>query len=339
MGKIIGVDLGTNNTRIYSKGKGILLKEPSLVAVHPKTKTVLAAGESARELLGKTPEQITVVKPLSFGVITDFDVACVMLKLFLENSLRGTLFRPQVAVCVPSDITEVERRVLLETIERAGGKGAYVLEAPMAAAIGAGLSVEKASGNMIVDIGGGTMDAAVVSFGGIVISKSIREAGNSMDEAIRRYVKEKYGVLIGLKTAENLKISIGAVHSSAEEKTMCVMGRDISSGLPKTVLVTTTDVREAILEIARKMVGAIKILLEKTPPELVQDIVEKGIVLSGGGAKTAGLALFVEEATGICTHVAENAEECAAIGVGTMMDTFSHHPWIRNEKQLLQSRG
>lgn len=339
MNHIIGVDLGTKNTIIYSKSKGILLNEPSLVAVHPKEKTVLAVGKEAQELLGKTPEHVMVIKPLTGGVITDFDVTRVMLKLFLEKACRGKLFRPKVTVCVPSDITEVERRAVIEAVERSGGKGAYVLEEPMAASIGAGLSVEKATGNMIVDIGGGTSEVAVVSFGGIVLSKSIRYAGDCMDEDICQYVKAKYGVLIGLKTAENLKILIGAAHPSIEEKTMCVMGRCLSSGLPKTVSVTTSDVREAIFETLTKVLEAIKTTLEKTPPELLADIVENGIYLVGGGANLSGLAKLVEEATGIRAYLSENAELCVAVGAGVAIETLLNGYLFRKDKRLFQSRG
>ncbi len=339
MNHIIGVDLGTKNTVFYSKNKGILLNEPSVVAVHPKSKTVLAVGEEAREMLGKTPEHVTVIKPLSGGVITDFDVTRVMLKLFLEKTFRGKIFRPQVTVCVPSGITEVERRAVIEAVERSGGKNVYVMEEVMAAAIGAGLPVEKAEGSMIVDIGGGTADVAVLSFGGIVVAKSVRRAGDAMDEEIRRFVKEKYGVLIGLKTAETIKISVGAAHISAEEKSLCVMGRELSSGLPKNVTVTTSDVREAIQGTVGTILDAVKTVLEKTPPELVADIVENGIVLTGGGAKTEGLAQLIKEATGISSYVAENAELCVSFGAGMAMDTLFGGYFLKKEKSLFQSRS
>lgn len=339
MNNIIGVDLGTKNTVFYSKNKGVLLNEPTVVAVHPKTKTVLAVGKEAQELLGKTPEHVTVIKPLSGGVITDFDVTRAMLTLFLEKACRGKFFRPQVTVCVPSGITEVERRAVIEAVERSGGKNVYVMEEPMAAAIGAGLSVEKAIGSMILDIGGGTSEVAVLSFGGIVNSKSIRYAGDAMDEDIRRYVKEKYGVLIGLKTAESLKILIGAAHPSFEEKEMCVMGRDLTSGLPKTAVVKTSDVREAITDTVEKILDAVKTTLEKTPPELVADIVNDGIVLVGGGAKLLGLAQLVEEATGIRAYLSEHAELCVSIGAGTAMEMLFSGHFIRREKQQFQSRG
>ena len=339
MNHIIGVDLGTKNTVFYSKNKGILLNEPSLVAVHPKSKTVLAVGEKAREMLGKTPENVTVIKPLSGGVITDFDVTRVMLKLFLEKAWRGSIFRPQVTVCVPSGITEVERRAVIEAVERSGGKNVYVLEEPMAAAIGAGLPVEKAVGNMILDIGGGTVDAAVLSFGGIVNANSIRHAGDAMDEEIRKYVKEKYGVLIGLQTAENIKISIGAAHPSFEEKEQDVMGRCLTSGLPKMVTVTTSDVREAISGTIEKILDAVKTTLLQTPPELVADIVESGIVLTGGGAKLPGLTERVEETTGIRAILSENAELSVSIGAGTAMEMLFGGTFIKRNNALFQSRG
>lgn len=332
MSRYIGVDLGTANTLVYCKGKGIVLHEPSVVAVRISNGAVVAVGNQAKEMIGKTPEEISVVRPLSGGVIADFDVTHAMLKAFLEQACPGGLLKPYVTVCVPYGITEVERRAVLETIVRSGGKNAYVIEEPMAAALGADLAVMDAVGSMVVDIGGGTCEVAVVSFGGIVSGTSVRSAGDKMDRDIAEYVKEKHGVVIGERTAEQLKLSIGSACCMREETKQSVMGRDIKSGLPKIAEVTSQEVREAMMPTVEKIIGAIKVTLENTPPELMEDIAKTGIVLTGGGAKISGLDHVIGERTGISAYVAENPEECVAKGAGMALSAVSGKPFFHTGK-------
>ena len=324
MAKLIGVDLGTANTLVYCKGKGIVLNEPSVVAVHKGTGAVLAVGNAAKEMVGKTPEDVSVIRPLKGGVIADFDAAQTMLKLFLEKACPGGVLRPHVTVCVPFGVTEVERRAVLEAVVRSGGKTAYVMEEPMAAAIGADLPVEDAAGSMVVDIGGGTCEVAVVSFGGTVSATSIRYAGDQMDEDIASYIKQNHNLIVGERTAENLKIAIGSAHPSCKEKTMQIMGRDTETGLPKTVCITSEEVRYALTETVEKIVSAVKITLENTPPELSADIAARGIVLTGGGANICGLSRLITERTGIPVTVAENPETCVAKGTGNALAKLLH---------------
>ena len=316
MAKYIGVDLGTANTLVYVKGKGIVLKEPSVVAVHAESGAVLAVGTAAKKMMGRTPETVRVIRPLTDGVIADFDVAGVMLKSFIEQACPGGLLRPYVAVCVPNGVTEVERRAVLEAVIRSGGKNAYLIEEPMAAALGAGLPVFEAVGSMIVDIGGGTCEVAVLSYGGIVAGTSIRYAGDRMDEDICEYLKDAYNLAIGRRTAEAIKISIGSAYSACEEKSMQIMGMDLETGLPKLRTLTSEEVSAAMAPTVEKMIGAVRRTLEKTPPELAADIVEGGIVLTGGGAQIPGLTQLVEEKTGIRARVSDNPEDCVAVGAG-----------------------
>lgn len=329
MSKHIGIDLGTANTLIYCKGKGIVLNEPSVVAIQASGGAVLAVGEQAKQMIGRTPETVAVVKPLSGGVIADFDAAYAMLKLFLDKAVSGGFSRPLVTVCVPCGVTEVERRAVLEAVVRSGGKNAYVVEEPMAAALGAGLSVTEPIGNMVVDIGGGTSEVAVVSFGGTVFATSIRCAGEKMDENIQEFVQRAYGLVIGQQTAEKLKISIGSAHPSCEKKEMSVMGRDCTSGLPGTATVTSEDVRNAIEPTVEKIVNAVKRTLEHTPPELVSDIIDNGIVLTGGGAKLMGLDKRIGEQTGILTYTVDNPDECVAKGAGTALSSVGGNSVFR----------
>ncbi len=316
MTRFIGVDLGTANTLVFCKGKGIVLKEPSVVAVDRTSGAILAVGTEAKNMIGRTPDEVLVVRPMQGGVIADFDVTQAMLKAFIEKSCPGGLLRPFVTVCVPYGITEVERRAVLEAVVRSGGKNAYIIEEPMAAALGASLPVSEATGSMVVDIGGGTCEVAVVSFGGIVASTSIRYAGDKMDEDILVYIKEKYGLVIGARTAEDVKIAIGSAHPACEERTLLVMGRDLNSGLPKTQTIHSSEVREAMMPTIYKIVGAVKTTLENTPPELAADIAGRGIVLTGGGAAIPGLTTLLKEETGIPVTVAEDAENCVAVGAG-----------------------
>lgn len=332
MAKHIGVDLGTANTLVYCKGKGLVLNEPSVVAVQVSSGAILAVGEEAKKMLGRTPEEVAVIKPLKGGVIADFDVAHAMLKAFLEKACPGGFLRPCVTVCVPYGVTDVERRAVLETVVRSGGKSAYVIEEPMAAALGAQLPVREAMGSMVVDIGGGTCEVAVVSFGGTVYGTSIRYAGDKMDEDIIALLKEKHGLLVGESTAESLKITIGSALSSGEEKQKSVMGRDTKSGLPKVVSVTAEDVRHAMAPTIEKIVQAVKHTLENTPPELGTDIVKQGIVLTGGGASIPGLAALIEERTGIRAYVAENPEECVAKGAGMALSAILRKSKFPKEK-------
>lgn len=332
MAKHIGVDLGTANTLVYCKGKGLVLKEPSVVAVQVSNGTILAVGEQAKQMLGRTPEEVAVIKPLKGGVIADFDVAHAMLKAFLEKACPGGFLRPQVTVCVPYGVTDVERRAVLETVVRSGGKNAYVIEEPMAAALGAQLPVREAVGSMVVDIGGGTCEVAVVSFGGTVSGTSIRYAGDKMDEDIIALLKEKHGLSVGESTAESLKIAIGSARPSGEEQQKSVMGRDAKSGLPKVITVTAEEVREAMAPTIEKIVDAVKLTLENTPPELGTDIAKQGIVLTGGGAAIPGLAAVIEERTGIRAYVAENPEDCVAKGAGMALSAILGKPIFRKER-------
>ncbi len=323
MTKYIGVDLGTANTLVYCKGKGIVLKEPSVVAVESESGRVLAVGREAKNMIGRTPDEVMVIRPMKGGVIADFDVTQAMLKAFIERSCPGGIMRPHVTICVPFGVTEVERRAVLEAVMRSGGKNAYVIEEPMAAALGAELPVSEATGSMVVDIGGGTCEVAVVSFGGIVASTSIRYAGDKMDADIAEYVKNIYNLMIGERTAEDIKISIGTAHPSCEEKSLSVMGRDLASGLPRLLTITSSEVRGAIAGTISKVIGAVRDTLENTPPELAADIVSRGIVLTGGGAKLPGLDLLIQEKTGIDVTVSENAEDCVAVGAGMALSVLA----------------
>lgn len=323
MAKFIGVDLGTANTLVYCKGKGIVLKEPSVVAVNSESGRVLAVGREAKNMIGRTPDEVLVIRPMRDGVIADFDVTQAMLKAFIEKSCPGGVMRPHVTICVPFGVTEVERRAVLEAVMRSGGKNAYVIEEPMAAALGAELPVSEATGSMVVDIGGGTCEVAVVSFGGIVASTSIRYAGDRMDSDIADYIKNVYNLMIGERTAEDIKIEIGTAHPSCEERSVSVMGRDLSSGLPRLLTVTSAEIREAISGTVNKVIGAVRDTLENTPPELAADIVNRGIVLTGGGAKLPGLDVLIQEKTGIDAYVAENAEDCVAVGAGMALAVLS----------------
>jgi rod shape-determining protein MreB len=319
----IGIDLGTANVLVYVRGKGIVLREPSVVAKDVRTNKTLAVGEEARQMLGRTPTNIQAIRPLRDGVIADFEVTEAMLNYFIkkvtkQRSWWSALFRPKpsVVICVPAEITSVEERAVRDAAKLAGAKSVDIIEEPMAAAIGAGLPIEGPSGNMVVDIGGGTTDVAVISLGGIVVSQSIRVAGNKLDEAIIRHIRRVYNLMIGERTAEEVKIKIGSAHRLEQELAMEIRGRDLINGLPKTVKITSEEVREALSEPVQAIVEAVKSVLEKTPPELAADIIDRGVILTGGGALLRGLDVLLGEVTGIPVIVADDPLSCVAIGTG-----------------------
>jgi len=313
----IGIDLGTASVLVYLKGKGIVLREPSVVAIDKNDDKILAVGEQARLMLGKTPANIVAIRPLRDGVIADYEVTEAMLKYFINRVCgKRRLFRPSVMICVPAEVTSVEKRAVVEAAISAGAKRAFLIEEPMAAAIGAGLSVDEAGGNMVVDIGGGTSDVAVISLGGIVVSESIRVAGNKMDEAIVRYIRKTYNLMIGERTAEEIKIKIGSAYPQDEPLSMEIRGRDLINGLPKTLIINSEEIREAMEEPLLAIVDAVKAVLEKTPPELAADIIDRGIVMTGGGALLRGLDMLLSKATGMSVRLADDPISCVAIGTG-----------------------
>lgn len=317
----IGIDLGTANTLVYVRGKGIVLREPSVVAVDVKKDTVVAVGTEAKEMIGRTPGSISAVRPLKDGVIADFEVTSAMLSYFIKTVLHKKFFnRPRLIVCIPSGVTEVERRAVYESAVQAGAKDVELITEPMAAAIGAGLAVEEAAGCMVVDIGGGTSEVAVISLGDIVTSRSVRTAGDDFDEAIITYIKKKYNLLIGERTAEDIKIRIGSAYPYENEGTMDVKGRNLMDGLPKNVTITAEEVREALSDPISEIVGAVRATLECTPPELAADIIENGIMLTGGGALLRGLDELLHGETGMPVHVAESPLDCVVMGTGRCLD-------------------
>ncbi|OPJ55528.1 Rod shape-determining protein MreB [Alkalithermobacter paradoxus] len=319
--KDMGIDLGTANTLVYVRGKGIVLREPSVVAVRDDNKDVLAVGEEAKRMIGRTPGNIVAIRPMKDGVIADFDITQSMLRYFIRKAYpKKSLISPRIAVCVPYGVTEVEKRAIEEAAKQAGARDAYLIEEPMAAAIGAGIRVEEPDGNMVVDIGGGTSEIAVISLGGIVTAKSIRIGGDEFDESIVNYVKKEYNLMIGERTAEEVKIKIGSAFKSEKEEKMSIRGRDLITGLPKTIDITSSEVREALSEPVTSIVEGIKATLERTPPELAADIIENGIMLTGGGALLKGLDRLIKEETGMPVHVAENPLDCVAIGTGKSVE-------------------
>ena len=322
-GQEIGIDLGTATVLVYVRGKGIVLKEPSVVAVDSKTEKLVAVGEKAQKMLGRTPGSIVAIRPLKDGVISDYDITEKMLKDFLGRVRVSRLFPPRVIICVPSGVTEVEERAVLDAAIAAGARKAYIIEEPIAAAIGAGIDISQPDGNMIVDIGGGTSDVAVISLGGIVVSKSIKVAGDKFDEAIVRYIRRKYNIAIGERTAEELKVNIGCVFPREEDISMEIRGRSLVSGLPKTISVTSSEMMEALEETVASIVEAVHSVLEQTPPELVGDISTNGIVLTGGGSLIYGLDQLIQRETGINVRVADDAVSCVAIGTGKSLDNIS----------------
>lgn len=319
----MGIDLGTANTLVHVKGKGIVLREPSVVAIQRDTGEVLAVGEEAKQMIGRTPGNIVAIRPLKDGVIADFDVTQAMLKYFIRKSIDTKSFiRPRVVVGVPSGVTEVEKRAVIDATIQAGAREAYLIEEPMAAAIGAGLPVHEPTGNMVVDIGGGTTEVAVISLGGIVTSRSIRIGGDEMDEAIIQYIKRTYNLMIGERTAEEIKITIGSAIAPKVDETLDIRGRDLVTGLPKTLTIKAHEVQRALSEPVAGILEAVKITLEKTPPELAADIMDRGIVMTGGGSLLRGLDELLFKETGMPVHIAEDALSCVAIGTGKALESL-----------------
>lgn len=320
----IGVDLGTANTLIYMKGKGIVLREPSVVAVDVKNDRVLAVGNEAKQMIGRTPGSIMAIRPLKDGVIADFDITKNMLKEFIRKVISGGAFsKPRIIICIPSGVTEVEKRAVDEAAFQAGSKDTYLIEEPMAAAIGAGLPVDEATGSMVVDIGGGTAEVAVISLGGIVTSRSVRVAGDEFDSSIINYVKKKYNLLIGERTAEEIKINIGSAYPYADEGEMEIKGRNLLDGLPSNIKITSEEIREALADPISSVVDAIRNTLELTPPELSADIIDRGIMLTGGGALLRGLDQLIANETGIPVNVAESPLDCVVDGTGRLLDDMT----------------
>ena len=320
----IGIDLGTASILVYIRGKGVVLKEPSVVAFDRDTNKIKAIGEDARLMLGRTPGNIVAVRPLRQGVISDYTVTEKMMKYFIQKAIgRRTLRKPRIAVCVPSGVTEVEKKAVEDATYQAGARDVSIIEEPIAAAIGAGIDISKPCGNMIVDIGGGTSDIAVISLGGTVVSASIKVAGDDFDEAIVRYMRKKHNLLIGERTAEDIKIKIGSVYKRAEPDYLDVRGRNLVTGLPKTVRVSSEETEEALKDITSQIVEAIHTVLEKTPPELAADIADRGIVLTGGGSLLRGLEELIYSKTGINTMTAEEPMTAVAIGTGKYVEFLS----------------
>ena len=321
--KDMGIDLGTANTVVFIKGRGIILREPSVVAINRNNKQVLAVGEEAKKMIGRTPGNIVAIRPLKDGVIADFDITQEMLKYFIRKATqKKSIFQPRVVVCVPSGVTEVEKRAVEEATIQAGAKDAFLIEEPMAAAIGAGLPVQEATGSLVVDIGGGTTEVAVISLGGIVTSKSIRVGGDELDNFIANYIKKEYSLMIGERTAEQVKIEIGAAIDDQVLGSMEIRGRDLVSGLPKTIEITSSEIYGALREPVSNIIDAIKATLEKTPPELASDVMEYGIVLTGGGALLYGLDKLITDETGIPVIVAEYPLDCVALGTGKSLESI-----------------
>ena len=321
MSRDIGIDLGTANTLIYMKGKGIILREPSVVAVDTRTDTVKFVGNEAKEVVGRTPGSIVAVRPLKDGVIADFDVTASMLSIFIKKIFNKRFFtKPRVVICIPSGVTAVERRAVKAAAIKAGAKQVAIIEEPMAAAIGAGLPVAEPTGNMVVDIGGGTSEVAVISLGGIVAAKSVRIGGDQFDASIIAYIKKKYNLLIGERTAEDIKIAIGSAYEYTGEEPMTISGRNLVDSLPQNITVTPTEIREALWEPVCSVLDAIKTTLEKIPPELSADIIDHGITLTGGGALLKGLDTLISKETGMTVYIAENPLDCVAEGTGKTLD-------------------
>jgi rod shape-determining protein MreB len=320
----LAIDLGTANTLVYAKNKGIVVREPSIVAVNKINNNVEAVGKEAKEMLGRTPGNIVAIRPMKDGVIADFEVTEKMIKYFIEKAHgRRFLVKPRIVISVPSEITQVEKRAVKDSALRAGATEVYLIEQAMAAAIGAGLPITDPTGNMIVDIGGGTTDVAVISLAGIVYSRSVRVAGNEMDDAIIQYIKRKYNLLIGERTAEQIKIEIGSAFPLDEEMTMEIKGRDLVEGVPKTLVVSDEEIREALSETVATIVEAVRVALERTPPELSADIMDKGIIIAGGGSMLKNLDKRLREETGLPVTLAEDPLACVALGTGQMLTDFN----------------
>lgn len=331
----VGIDLGTANTIVHIRGRGIALREPSVVVIDKATKKIMAVGDDAKEMLGRTPGGIATVRPLRDGVIANFDITQYMLKYFMQKSGgRGRFFKPRVVITIPSGITEVEKRAVEEAAIQAGAREAYLIEEPMAAAIGAGLPIESAIGSMVVDIGGGTSEVAVISLGGIVAGRSLRIAGDAFDSAIMLYIKRELNLLIGERTAEDIKLTIGAAYPRREEAWYEIRGRDIVDGLPKNIVISSSEINMALSDALNEILDAIRLTLESTPPELASDIMANGIVLTGGGALLYGIGALIERETGTPVILAENAIDCVARGAGAVLDELDSL-----KRLLVSSRG
>ncbi len=323
LGRDMAVDLGTANTLVYVRGRGIVLNEPSVVAINTVTGAVLTVGTEAKRMIGRTPSHIRAIRPLKDGVIADFDICEKMLRYFIQKvHHRRFLAKPRVVVCVPSGITGVEQRAVEEATISAGARAAYIIEEPMAAAIGAGLPIHEPTGNMVVDIGGGTTEVAVISLGGVVTSSSVRVGGDELDEAIITYAKKEYSLALGERTAEAIKLAIGSAWPSADDMIAEIKGRDLVSGLPKTIHVTAEEIRKALEEPVEQIIDAVKNTLDRCPPELAADIMDKGVVLTGGGALLKGLDERLKHETGMPVHVADNPLSCVAVGSGRCLEEF-----------------
>lgn len=321
-GQDIGIDLGTASILVYIRGKGIVLREPSVVAIDKNTNNILAVGEEARQMLGRTPGNIIATRPLRDGVISDYDITEKLLKYFIKKVCGHVIFKPRIIICVPSGVTEVEERAVIDASLHAGARKTYLIEEPIAAAIGAGIDISKACGNMVIDVGGGTTDIAIISLGAMVQNTSIKVAGDTFDEAIVRYMRKKHNIMIGERTAEDMKINIGSAYPRETEVTMDVRGRNLISGLPKTMSVDSSEMLEALEESVVTIVEAIHSVLERTPPELVGDISDRGIVLTGGGSLIHGLDRRIQDKMGIGVTVADDALSCVAIGTGKALDNI-----------------
>ena len=321
-GQDIGIDLGTATVIAYVKGKGIVLREPSVVAVDSNTGDVVAVGQEARRMLGRTPGNIVATRPLREGVISNYTVTEKMLKYFINKVCGRFIFAPRIMICIPSQVTEVEKKAVIDAASQAGARKVYLIEEPLAAAIGAGLDISKPCGNMVVDIGGGTTDIAVISLGGTVVSSSLKVAGDKFDEYIVKYVKKKYNMMIGERTAEDLKVNVGCVYPKIQDVEMDIRGRDLITGLPKTVTVHSSEMLEALYEPAMMIVDAVHGVLEKTPPELAADISDRGIYMTGGGCLVDGLDKLLQEKTGINVMIAQDSVSCVALGTGKALDNL-----------------
>ncbi len=316
----IGIDLGTANVLVYVKGKGIVIREPSVVAIS-ETNHIVAVGEEAREMIGRTPDNISAIRPMKDGVIADYVITEAMLRYFIRKAGR-TFTKPEVMVCVPSGVTSVEKRAVRDAALKAGAREAYLIEEPLAAAIGANVPISGASGNMVIDIGGGTSEIAVVALGGLVVSRSLRVGGNRFDEAIASYIRRKYNLMVGERTAEEVKIAIGTALPMERELTLDVRGRDLIAGLPRTIPLTSSEIMEAMEKPLQQVVTSVRAVLEETPPELASDIIDKGMVMTGGGALLRNMDRLLTQVTGVPCHVAENALNCVALGTGLAMEHF-----------------
>ena len=322
MSMSVGIDLGTANILVYVKGKGIILREPSVVAVDKDNNKILAIGEEAKEMIGRTPGNIVAIRPLKDGVIADYEMTESMIRHFLEKVIgRSFLFRPKVMICVPTGVNAVEKRAVQEAAEQAGAKRTELIEEPIAAALGAGIDISEPVGSMVIDIGGGTCDVAVISLGGIVVGESLRVAGDKFNNDIESYIKKEYNLMIGERTAENIKISVGAAYTGARKETTSVRGRDIVSGLPKNINVTSDEIAVALNDSVQNIVTCVKNVLEKTPPELASDIMDHGIVLTGGGAMLYGLADLIQKETNIPAMLADDPLSCVALGTGKAIES------------------